>query len=99
VAKVLTKVIEPEPIGNQRGFGLDDDQVIRIPPRGDLQDQAGAGSRGPRGLDPRVNDGTRDESSGLCSETVFCPRKIVTYERLHQAPVFRARPNESLKTN
>ena len=40
MAEVLTQVLQPEAVGDQREIGLDDDQVLGQPPRCNLQDQA-----------------------------------------------------------
>src|SRR5208337_1976763 len=62
-AEILTQVLQPDSVGDQRNFCLDDDQVFGVPSRSYLQDQEGTGIRRPRGLDPRVHDHTREKNT------------------------------------
>ena len=61
MAEILTQVLQPVSVGDQRSFCFDDDQDFGVPSRGYLQDQASAGIRRRCGLDPGVHDHTRDE--------------------------------------
>ncbi len=61
MAEILAQVLQPGSVGDQRSFCFNDLQDIGVPVRGYLQDQAIAGNRRLRGLDPGVDDHTRDE--------------------------------------
>ena len=50
--RFLTQVLQPDSVGDQRNFCLDDDQVFGGLSRTYLQDQEGTGVCRPRGLDP-----------------------------------------------
>src|SRR5271165_5330783 len=83
MAEVLTQVLQPELVGDQRTFRLNDDQVFGVPSRGNLQDQEGTGIPRPGGLDPRVHDRTRDETVGFRPDTLLWRFTIHAYKGLH----------------
>ena len=83
MAEILTQVFQPESVRDQRRFCLYDDQVFRVPSRGDLQNQVGTGIRRPRGLDPRVHDRACDETLGFRPDTLLWRFTIRADKSLH----------------
>jgi hypothetical protein len=61
VAEILTEILQPGSVGDQRNVGFDKNLAFEVSSRGDLQDQASLGVRPLRGLDPGVHGYTRDE--------------------------------------
>ena len=83
MAEILTQVLQPDSVGDQRNFCLDDDQVFGVPSRGYLQDQERTGIRRPRGLDPRVHDRTREEKLGFHPDALLRRFTILADKGLH----------------
>ncbi len=83
MAEILTQVLQPDSVGDQRNFRLDDDQVFGVPSRSYLHDQEGTGIRRPRGLDPRVHDRTREEKLGFHPDALLRRSTVLTDKGLH----------------
>lgn len=70
MAKILAQILEPSVVRNEGRGGLDDQQITRTSPWGDLKDQSRANTRRPSGLNPGVHDGARDYLFGVHPESL-----------------------------